>query len=113
MVAVAYLPWAYVTANQGHIVAGIFQRIGTPAFDFWAGIGVKLLTVAYVAVFTYQTFLAAMQRTALGDVWLAGTKYLPVWPARWLLPLAGALMIAHLVLQTIADLTRGRGDAHA
>ena len=113
MVAVAYLPWACVTANKSHIVAGIFQRIGTPAFDFWVGIGVKLLTIAYVAVFTYQTLLAAMQRTALGDVWLAGTRYLPVWPARWLLPLAGALMVAHLVLQVVADFTRGRGEARA
>ena len=24
--------------------------------------------------------------TAQGEVWLAGTKYLPVWPTRWLLP---------------------------
>jgi hypothetical protein len=64
-----------------------------------------------VAIFTYQTFLAALQRTSAGEVWLAGTKYLPVWPTRWLLPLAGSLMIAHLVLRVLADLARGRGDS--
>src|SRR5215212_7270950 len=110
MVMVAYLPWAYVAANDNHIVAGIFKQIGTPTFDHWIEIGVKLLTVSYVAVFTYQTFFAAMQRTAQGEVWLAGTKYLPVWPTRWLLPLAGGLMIAHLVLRVIHDLARGRQD---
>jgi TRAP-type C4-dicarboxylate transport system permease small subunit len=113
MVAIAYLPWAYVARNDNHIVAGIFKQVGTPAFDHWVEIGVKVLTAAYVAIFTYQTFFAALQRTAQGEVWLAGTKYLPVWPSRWLLPLAGTLMIAHLVLRVIQDLLRGRSDRKA
>jgi len=111
MVAIAYLPWAFVARNDNHIVAGIFKQIGTPTFDYWVEIGVKILTTTYVAIFTYQTFLAALQRTSAGEVWLAGTKYLPVWPTRWLLPLAGSLMIAHLVLRVLADLARGRGDS--
>ena len=110
MVAIAYLPWAFVARNDNHIVAGIFKQIGTPTFDYWVEIGVKILTTTYVAIFTYQTFLAALQRTSAGEVWLAGTKYLPIWPTRWLLPLAGSLMIAHLVLRVLADLARGRGD---
>ena len=82
MVAIAYLPWAFVARNDNHIVAGIFKQIGTPAFDFWLEIGVKILTVAYLAMFTYQTFLAALAAdTGAGEVWLAGTKYLPVWPS--------------------------------
>ena len=110
MVIIAYLPWAWVARNDNHIVAGIFKQIGTPAFDYWVEIGVKLLTVGYLSLFTYQTFIAAAQRTAHGEVWLAGTKYLPVWPARWLLPLAGTLMIAHLLLRLISDLARGRSE---
>ena len=110
MVMVAYLPWAYVAANDNHIVAGIFKQIGTPAFDYWVEIGVKLLTITYLAVFIFQTWQAALQRTAAGEVWQAGTKYLLVWPTRWLLPLAGGLMIAHLLLRVIADLARGRPD---
>ena len=62
--SIAYLPWAFVARNDNHIVAGIFKQIGTPAFDYWVEIGVKILTIAYVAIFTYQTFLAALQRTA-------------------------------------------------
>jgi TRAP-type C4-dicarboxylate transport system permease small subunit len=115
MVIIAYLPWAWVARNDNHIVAGIFKQIGTPAFDYWVEIGVKLLTVTYLSLFTYQTFIAAAQRTGQGEVWLAGTKYLSVWPTRWLLPVAGGLMIAHLLLRLIADLARGRepGDARA
>ena len=75
-------------ASDGHIVAGMFQHFGTPAFDFWLEIGVKIFTAICVAVFTYQTFLAALRQTRAGEVWIAGTMYLPVWPCRWLLPLS-------------------------
>ena len=61
-----------------------------------------------MSVFTYQTFLAALQRTRAGEVWLAGTMYLPVWPTRWMLPLAGAVMAIYLVLRVIADIAGRR-----
>ena len=86
MVVVAYLPWAWLARNDRHIVAGFFKRIGTPRFDFWLEIGVKSLTIVYLSVFIYQTFLAGAAPDRAGEVWLAGTKYLPVWPSRWVLP---------------------------
>ena len=103
MVMVAYLPWAWISRSDGHIVAGMFQHFGTPAFDFWLEIAVKIFTAICVAVFTYQTFLAALRQTQAGEVWIAGTMYLPVWPSRWLLPLSGALMVLHLILRVIAE----------
>jgi TRAP-type C4-dicarboxylate transport system permease small subunit len=106
MVVVAYLPWAWLASHDRHIVAGVFQRLGTPRFEFWLEIAVKLFTLLYVCVFTYQTFLAALQRTHAGEVWLAGTMYLPVWPSRWMLPIAGAFMAVYLVLRVIADVAR-------
>jgi len=108
MVVAAYLPWAWLASRDRHIIAGVFQRIGTPRFDFWLEIAVKLFTAAYVSVFTYQTFLAAMQRTRAGEVWLAGTMYLPVWPSRWMLPIAGAFMVIYLVLRVLSDIVDPR-----
>ncbi|HEY6995381.1 MAG TPA: TRAP transporter small permease [Xanthobacteraceae bacterium] len=104
MVVVAYLPWAWLARHDRHIVAGVFQRIGTPRFDFWLEIAVKVVTIVYVSVFTYQTLLAAIERTRSGEVWLAGTMYLPVWPSRWMLPIAGASMVACLVLRVLSDI---------
>ena len=106
MVVVAYGPWAWLARHDRHIVAGVFQRIGSPRFDFWLEIAVKLLTIIYVSVFTYQTFLAAVQRTRAGEVWLAGTMYLPVWPSRWMLPIAGGLMVIYLLLRVLSDVAR-------
>ena len=107
MVAIAYLPWAWIARHDRHIVAGIFTRIGSRRFDFWVEIGVKILTTLYVSVFVYRTFLAALDRTRSGEVWLAGTKYLPVWPCRWMLPVSGALMVLYLVLRVASDIAAG------
>lgn len=104
MVAIAYLPWAWIASRDNHIVAGMFQHIGSPRFDFWLEIVVKIFTAICIAVFSYQTFLAALRQTRSGEVWLAGTMYLPVWPSRWILPLSGFLMLVYLVLRVMSDL---------
>jgi TRAP-type C4-dicarboxylate transport system permease small subunit len=110
MVAVAYLPWAWVASHDRHIVAGFFKRIGTPRFDFWLEIAVKLATAVYLTAFVYQTTLQALGQTKAGEVWLAGTEYIPVWPCRWLLPGSAILMLLHLVLRVLSDIARGPVD---
>ena len=103
MVMVAYAPWAWLASRDRHIVAGMFQHIGTPRFDFWLEILVKIFTAVCVSVFTYQTFLAALRQMRTGEVWLAGTMYIPVWPSRWILPVSGFFMVVYLVLRVISD----------
>jgi TRAP-type C4-dicarboxylate transport system permease small subunit len=107
MVAVAYLPWAWIARNDNHIVAGIFERLGPPRFEFWLGVAVKILTIAYLSVFIYQTFQQAVRQTRIGEVWLAGTMYIPVWWSRWILPVSASLMLLHLILRVIRDAARG------
>ncbi len=111
MVLVAYLPWAWLARGDRHIVAGFFKRIGSPRFDFWLEIGVKCLTIVYLSAFVYQTFQQALRQTRAGEVWLAGTKYLPVWPSRWILPCASALMLFYLLLRVVSDIARRRERA--
>jgi TRAP-type C4-dicarboxylate transport system permease small subunit len=106
MVMVAYAPWAWLASGDRHIVAGMFQHIGTPRFDFWLDFAVKIFTAVCVSVFTYQTFLAALRQTRTGEVWLAGTMYIPVWPSRWILPVSGAFMVVYLALRVISDAAR-------
>ena len=103
MVLVAYCPWAFIASRGNHIVAGIFQRVGSPRFDFWLDVAVKAFTALCVAVFAYQTFWAALRQTRAGEVWIAGTMYLPVWPSRWVLPVSGLFMALYLVLRVASD----------
>jgi hypothetical protein len=45
-----------------------------------------------------------MQQTRAGEVWQAGSGFVEIWQSRWLLPLAGAMMLLYLVLRVGADL---------
>ena len=104
MVAVAYLPWAWVALNNGHITVELFTRKASPATIAWLDIMAKLLTITYIGVFVWQTFTMAIQQTRSGEAWEASTGYLPVWPSRWVLPIAGFVMVAYLVLRVIKDI---------
>jgi TRAP-type C4-dicarboxylate transport system permease small subunit len=106
MVAACYLPWAFVARTDSHIVAGMFARIGTPLVDFWLDIVVKIATALYTALFTYETYLRAVQQTRGGEVHQMGSAYLPVWPSRWMLPIAGGLMVLYLALRIVRDAAR-------
>ena len=106
MVAAAFLPWAFVASRDMHIRAEIFRRIGPPRLDWWVDVGVRVLTIAYLAVFTWQTAVRALQQLRADESWQVAGGYLAVWPSRWFLPLAGLLMALHLVLKLISHLRK-------
>lgn len=107
MVAICYLPWAWITRHDNHIVAGVFERIGTERFGYWLDLAVKVFVLAYVAVFAWQTWVRAMQQTRSGEVWEAAGGFIPVWPSRWMLPIAAGSMCVYLALRILRDALRG------
>jgi TRAP-type C4-dicarboxylate transport system permease small subunit len=104
MVAVAYLPWAWVARNDGHIAVDVFTSFLPARYLEWLELVVKSLAIVYVSFFVWRSALRAMQQMRLEEVWQAGTKYLVIWPSRWVLPVAGGLMVVYLVLRVAADL---------
>jgi TRAP-type C4-dicarboxylate transport system permease small subunit len=107
MVAICYLPWAWLTRHDNHIVAGIFERIGTAWFGYWVEVAVKIFMLVYVTTFAWQTALRAVAQTRAGEVWEAAGGFIPVWPSRWTLPIGAGLMAIYLVLRIIRDVGRG------
>lgn len=113
MIAVAFLPWAHLALADRHITVDMFvARLGRrwrAGLDLFA----RLVTILYMAVFTWQSWIGALRRTARGEVLEIPTGFLPAWPGRWLLPVAGAAMLVALVLRLVADLgtaSRDGGD---
>jgi TRAP-type C4-dicarboxylate transport system permease small subunit len=110
MVAICYLPWAWLTRHDNHIVAGVFERIGTAWFGFWVEVFVKILMVVYVTVFGWQTSKRAYEQMyagPYGEVAEAAGVFIPVWPSRWVLPIAAVSMGLYLVLRILRDALRG------
>lgn len=102
MIAIAFLPWAWLTRNDQHIAADVFTDLMPPRLRAWVAVLAQVLTIAFVFLFTYQTLLAALKQTRGNESWLAGIYYLTVWPSRWLLPLAGILMLLQLIVALVA-----------
>lgn len=110
MIAVAFLPLAWVTLRGEHVTADIFVGNLPAAARHVIAIVVDLLVIVYVAAFVWQSWLSAMARTSRGEVWEILGGYLPVWPTRWLLPVAGAAMVLVMVFRLLARLTHHRID---
>jgi len=111
MIAVAYLPWALLARKDGHIVVELFTRALSPAATLWLDIVTKVATAAYVCIFCWGTWDRAIQQMGAGEALQVGGDYLIVWPSRFLLPVAGALMVLYLVVRAVRDVRdalRGR-----
>jgi len=106
MVVCCYLPWAWVARRDNHITAEIFSRIGTERFSFWLEICVKLLTLVYISVFAFETYLRAVQQMQRGEVWQIAGGFIPIWPSRWALPVASGLMSIYLMLRIWSDIQK-------
>jgi len=106
MVAAALLPWAWLSRNNDHIMVELFTQAAPKRFNEWLDILVKIVTIAYVSLFTWQTCLRAIEQTRAGEVWEAAGRFIPVWPSRWMLPIAGSLMVLYLILRVVSDAVR-------
>ena len=104
MILVAYLPWALVSRNDQHIVVELFTLNLPPRAIVWLDIAAKILTIAYVGIFTWQTWLRALRQMAAGEAIQVGGSYLAVWPSRFVLPAAGSLMVLYLVVRAARDI---------
>jgi TRAP-type C4-dicarboxylate transport system permease small subunit len=106
MIAAAFLPWAYVTMTDSHITADLFTKgLSVSALRLIDTL-VDIATAGYVGLFTWQAVISAQRRMASREVWEIPGGYLAVWPARWILPAAGAAMIVVLLFRILARLTR-------
>jgi TRAP-type C4-dicarboxylate transport system permease small subunit len=111
MIAAAFLPWAALALRDQHITVELFtERVGRRWRDAM-GLFTQGLTIAYMVIFTWQSVVGAQRRMDRGEVLEIPTGYLTVWPARWMLPVVGGLMLACLVFRLAADIRRmARGD---
>ena len=108
MVAVVFLPLAYVTRTEGHITVELFTR-NLPASKR-AGLEAVIGVVGfvYMATFTWQTAISALNSTAINEGWETADDIITVWPSRWLLPIGCALMTVYLLQRCVTDFCSAR-----
>jgi TRAP-type C4-dicarboxylate transport system permease small subunit len=101
MVTLCVLPWLALARSDGHIKVDVLTQLLPRAVRFWLDLAMKVVLAGYLGLFTWQTWLHALRQMGRGEVQQAGALYLVTWPTRFLLPLAGGLVVLWLVLHVI------------
>jgi TRAP-type C4-dicarboxylate transport system permease small subunit len=105
MVAVVAFPLAYVHLNDQHIRVELFTSGMSPATQKKIDTLVEVLLVIVFAVVAYVGFEEAISRTIANEVWEAGEGLIPVWPARWYLPIGFFLMACVGLVRVVVGLS--------
>jgi TRAP-type C4-dicarboxylate transport system permease small subunit len=109
MIAVAFLPIAILGKHDDHISADIFTEAMGPRVRWALGVFTSLLGIAYMVVFTWQSWLSAGRRWGQGEVLEISGGYMIVWPGRYFLPVAGASLLLCLILRLVRQFVPEEG----
>jgi TRAP-type C4-dicarboxylate transport system permease small subunit len=111
MPAAIFLPLAFVERHRRHIMVTLFTQSRPPrtiaGFDAFAG----AIGVAYASILTWATASSALLHTRQGEELDATFFYIPIWPARWFLPVGAGLFTLYLLLHVIQDFRVATGKA--
>nr|WP_319249131.1 TRAP transporter small permease [uncultured Celeribacter sp.] len=87
MVALTYLPLAFVDRRNAHLFAEFLYVMLPGRFQRFLDVLNSHLALAFFLFLTWRTAVDAVERTRSGDVISTATGLFPVWPARWLVPI--------------------------
>lgn len=110
MIIVAFMPLAYVSYQDMHIRADLFTRFLPETGQRRLSVGVDLLTIAYLALIGWQGVVSALKRTSSGELVQTPGGFLPIWPARWLVPIAIFAMILATILRRVEHYAQDRDN---
>jgi len=99
MIAVVFLPLAYVERRSEHIEVELFvQHLPVSIRNVLYLLG-RLTAIAFFGILTYQTWLDALDYMRIREVPMGSS--LEIWPSRFILPLSFTLLIAALLLHAV------------
>lgn len=106
MVAVAFLPLAFVQRERGHVMIELFTQNLPPRVNAVLDGIVFLACGIGLAIFTYAGTVKAIAMTEQSEI-LIGTIDVTVWPSRWFLAAGCGAMTLYLLLHSVQELAWG------
>jgi TRAP-type C4-dicarboxylate transport system permease small subunit len=101
MVALVFLPLAYVERNDGHIAADVVVQLLSPRAQFVLRRLVDVVVLIAMSVLCYCSLVEALNRTIEGELWRSGETFLPIWLSRWLVPIGSGAMALTIVARLL------------
>ncbi|MGE0152221.1 MAG: TRAP transporter small permease subunit [Reyranellaceae bacterium] len=103
MVACTFLPLAHVMTSRSMIVVEVFTQGLSPKTLLRLESWVALLSCAYFGAMAVMSGLQAVSKTRMGEIQDATYFELPVWPMRWVVVLACALVAIAALASAVDD----------
>lgn len=102
MVAITFLPLAYISRAEGQIVVELFTR-GLSTRSLWRFERIiDVVTFAYLTLVTWNTAEMAIEQTLDGEKWDSATGFIDIWPSRWALPLGFGTMAVFFACRVVS-----------
>jgi TRAP-type C4-dicarboxylate transport system permease small subunit len=102
MVAVTFLPLAYVSHEEGHIMVEMFTRGLRPRRLAGLEAIIGIVCLLFVVVLVVQTWDAALESYDIEEMWETSDDLITIWPSRFALPIGVFLMGVYMIYR-IAD----------
>ena len=100
MVAVTFLPLAYISRKEGQIVVELFTRgLSARSLSRFSRV-INVITVAYLFLVAWKTTEMAIEQTLEGENWESATGFITIWPSRWALPIGFGTMAVYILYLT-------------
>ncbi len=113
MVGVTFLPLAYVSHEEGHIMVEMFtQKLSRPRLAGLEAI-IGVICFIFVVVLFVQTWDAAMESYEIEEMWETSDDLITIWPSRFALPIGVFMMGVYMVYRFVDDtlVALGKRDA--
>lgn len=102
MVTLVALPWAFVTADRGHIAVELFTNWVKGRGRLYLDIFATLIGLAMVVPLTWATGIDLVTAIKF-ESYFDGDLYLPEWPGRLMFFIGFILMLIRMFLLLISD----------
>jgi TRAP-type C4-dicarboxylate transport system permease small subunit len=106
MVAITFLPLAYVSRGEGQIVVELFTRGLSARSLLRFSVVVNAITIAYLSLVTWKTAEMAIEQTLEGENWESASGFISIWPSRWALPIGFGTMAVFILYRTYFKIFR-------
>lgn len=111
MVALVFLPIAYIARGEGHICVELFTRSMRPRARAFLNIFTGLLTLIWVGLIAFYAGQEAVTMTIEGELQETAEGFIVTWPTRWFIPLGCAIMAFAVAIQLIHDVRAASGHS--
>ncbi|SDX54515.1 TRAP transporter small permease [Litoreibacter albidus] len=109
MIPMAFLPLAMLELRGEHIDTELLYNLMPSPVQKLSTLVAGMLACLIYAVLTYYSFKQAMTSTTAGELAM-GVNLLPIWPVRWIMPVAFFMGIIAALLLTLQRLFNTGAD---